>query len=276
MKTINANGAKIPAIGFGTWTLDDAKAERMVSAALEVGYRHIDTASMYGNETGVGAALATAGQNRDDVFVTTKIWHDQLGAGELQASMAKSLDKLRLDYVDLALIHWPTESVPLAETMAALNDVKSQGMAKHIGVANFTSALIDEAVAFSDAPLVCNQIEYHAMLNQSTVAATCKAHGIAITAYCPLAQGQALLTHPAVTAPAQRLAVSVGQIALYWVLRQDNVAAIPRTSQPQRLAQNLDVFDLAVTPEEMAALDALNATGLRVVNPGFAPDWDIS
>jgi len=275
MKTINANGARIPAIGFGTWTLDDAKAERMVSAALDVGYRHIDTASMYGNETGVGAALAAAGQDRDDVFVTTKIWHDQLGAGELQASMAASLEKLSLDYVDLALIHWPTESVPLAETMAALNDVKSQGMAKHIGVANFTTALINEAVACSDSPLVCNQIEYHAMLDQSSVAAACKAHGIAITAYCPLAQGQSLLTHPAVTAPAQRLGVSVGQIALYWVLRQDNVAAIPRTSQPQRLAQNLDVFDLAVTPEEMAALDALSATGLRVVNPGFAPNWDI-
>ena len=274
MKTIDCNGAQMPAIGFGTWTLDDAQAEHMVFAALEAGYRHIDTAAMYDNEAGVGTGLARAGLSRDDVFVTTKIWHDQLAEGKLQASLAQSLEKLKLDRVDLALIHWPTSSVPLAETMAALNDAKAKGMAKHIGVTNFTSDLIHAAVELSEAPVACNQIEYHAMLNQSTVSAACAAHGIAITAYCPLAQGQALLTHPAVTDPANRLGVSPGQIALHWIMRQKNVAAIPRTSKVERLALNLAVFDLEVTPEEMSALDKLQSVHMRVVNPGFAPIWD--
>ena len=274
MKTIESNGAKMPAIGFGTWTLDDREAEAMVSAALETGYRHIDTAAMYANEAGVGAALATANLDRDEVFVTTKIWHDQLNDGALQASLAQSLDKLKLDSVDLALIHWPPSEVPLAETMAALNDAKTTGMTRHIGVANFTSDLIHEAVKCSDARLVCNQIEYHAMLDQSTVATACEAHGIAITAYCPLAQGQALLAHPAVTGPAIRLGVSPGQIALHWIMQQNNVAAIPRTQQIERLALNLDVFDLSVTPQEMSALDALKSLNMRVVNPEFSPTWD--
>ena len=274
MKIIKSNGAKMPAIGFGTWTLDDGGAEAMVSAALETGYRHIDTAAMYANEAGVGAAIAAANLDRDEVFVTTKIWHDQLNEGALQASIAQSLDKLKLDSVDLALIHWPPSEVPLAETMAALNDAKATGMTKHIGVANFTSDLIHAAVACSDAPLVSNQIEYHAMLDQSTVVAACEAHGIAITAYCPLAQGQTLLTHPAVVEPAMRLGVSPGQVALHWIMCQENVAAIPRTSQIARLALNLDVFDLGVTPEEMSALDALKSMNMRVVNPEFSPVWD--
>lgn len=274
MKLVNGNGAQIPAIGFGTWTLDDAEAEMMVSAALEAGYRHIDTASMYGNESGVGAGLASAGLARDDVFVTTKIWHDQLGAGALETSLAQSLERLKLDRVDLALIHWPSPDVPLAETMTALNAAKAQGLSRHIGVANFPTALIDEAVALSDAPLATNQVEYHAMLDQSRLAETCARHGIALTAYCPLAQGQTLLTHPAVTGPATRLGVSPGQIALNWIMRQDNVAAIPRTRQVARLAQNLDVFDLDLTPDEGAALDALRSQNMRVVNPGFAPVWD--
>ena len=274
MKFINSNGAKMPAIGFGTWTLDDSEAQHMVSAALDAGYRHIDTASMYDNEAGVGAALANAGPDRDDIFVTTKIWHDQLGDGALQASLARSLDKLQLDSVDLALVHWPSGSVPLAETMAALNDAKAKGMTRHIGLANFTSELIHAAVACSSAPLVCNQIEYHAMLNQQAVSAACESHGIAITAYCPLAQGRVLLNHSAITEPAMRLGVSPGQIALHWIMGQNNVAAIPRTRQVERLALNLDVFDLDVTPEEMAALNALRSLNMRVVNPGFAPVWD--
>jgi len=274
MKTINGNGAKMPAIGFGTWTLDDADAERMVFEALEAGYRHIDTAAMYGNESGVGAALSNAACDRNDIFVTTKIWHDQLSNGDLQASLANSLEKLKLDTVDLAPGHWPSNTVPLDETMAALNDAKAKGMARHIGVANFTSDLIHAAVEYSEAPLACNQIEYHAMLDQSTVAKACKQHGIAITAYCPLAQGRTLLTHPAIVGPAHRLGISAGQIALNWIMRQDNVAAIPRTKQIERLAPNLDVFDLDLTPEEVAALDALQSLNMRVVDPAFAPKWD--
>ena len=274
MKTVSANGADIPVLGFGTWTLDDAEAEKMVAAALESGYRHIDTAAMYGNETGVGRALSSAGCDRDELFLTTKVWHDQLQEGALQASVKQSLDKLAVDYVDLILVHWPSATTPLEETVNALNDVRQNGLAKHIGVANFTSSLIEQATRLSDAPLVSNQIEYHAMLPQDTVKAACAANGIAITAYCPLAQGRVLMEHPAITTPAARLGVTPGQIALNWLMQQDNVIAIPRTHRPERLAQNLQVFDLELTQKERDAIDHLQSQNLRVVNPGFAPEWD--
>ena len=275
MKTISANGAEIPVLGFGTWTLDDVEAEQMVAEALEAGYRHIDTAAMYGNETGVGRALSTAGGERDKLFITTKVWHDQLNDGALQASVEQSLNKLSVDYVDLILVHWPSAETPLEETIGALNDVHQRGLAKHIGVANFTASLIEQATRLSDSPLACNQIEYHAMLPQDTVMAACAAHDIAITAYCPLAQGRSLMDHPAITTPADRLGVTPGQIALNWLVRQDNVAAIPRTHRPERLAQNLDVFDLDLTQQERDTIDQLQSKRLRVVNPDFAPEWDL-
>jgi len=274
MKTISANGANIPAIGFGTWTLDNISAERMVLAALETGYRHIDTASMYGNEIGVGRAIASSELSRETVFVTTKIWYDDVRDGALQASIAKSLERLKLDYIDLALIHWPHPSVSVAEMISALNDIKARGWTKHIGVSNFTTALLTQAIELSEAPLACNQIEYHAMLNQQAMRQLCDKHGLSLTAYCPMAQGRALLDHPAITTPAKRLGLTAGQIALNWLMRQGNVIAIPRTSRVERLAQNLDVFDIPLTSEELTAINALQDKNMRVVNPDFAPNWD--
>lgn len=274
MHAIPANGANIPAIGLGTWTLDDAGAETMVAKAIEVGYRHIDTAAMYRNEAGVGAGLKASGVARGDVFVTTKIWHDQIGEGALQASLERSLGKLGLDHVDLALIHWPSKTIPLAESIAALNAARAQGMAKHIGVSNFTIPMIAEAARLSDAPLACNQIEYHPRLDQARVIAACRAEGMAVTAYCPLARGADLFAHPAVAAPAARLGVSPAQVILRWHMQQDGVVAIPRTSKPERLAQNIDAFSFTLDDAEMAAISSLCADPHRICDFDFAPEWD--
>ncbi len=274
MHSIAANGANIPAIGLGTWTLDDAAAEAMVAAALRVGYRHIDTAAMYKNEAGVGAGLKAGGVARDKVFVTTKVWPDQTSAGALQASVERSLVKLGLDHVDLILIHWPSKTVPLAESIGALNDVRTRGMARHIGVSNFTIAMVEEAARLSDAPIACNQIENHPLLDQDRVIAACHALGIGVTSYCPLARGGDLFADPAIAGPAARLGVSPAQIVLRWHVQQDGIAAVPRTSNPARLPQNLDVFGLALTAEEMQAISALRSAASRICDFEFSPVWD--
>ncbi len=274
MHIVNARGANIPPIGLGTWTLDDAAAEAMVAKAIETGYRHVDTAAMYGNEAGVGAGLKASGIARDDVFVTTKVWHDQITDGALQASLERSLAKLGLDQVDLALIHWPSKSIPLEVSIAALNDAKAKGLARHIGVSNFTIPLLAEANRLSEAPLVCNQIEYHPLLDQTRVIEACRAAGMAITAYCPLARGADLFANPAVVAPSKRLGVTPAQVILRWHVQQPNLVAIPRTSNPDRLAENLSVFDFELTGEEMAAISALRSAGHRICDFDFSPEWD--
>lgn len=274
MHLVEANGAIIPAIGQGTWTLDDAAAEMMVAKAISVGYRHIDTAAMYGNETGVGAGIRAGGIARDDLFVTTKIWPDQISDGALQASLKTSLTKLGLDHVDLALIHWPSRTIPLAESIGALNDARNQGLARNIGVSNFTMALMDEAVKLSDHPLACNQIENHPLLNQEKVMATARGHGLAVTSYCPLARGGSLFENPVVADPAKRMGVSPAQVVLRWHVQQEGVIAIPRTSNPDRLAQNLAVSDFALEPEEMAAISALRSAHSRICDFEFSPEWD--
>lgn len=274
MHTVDARGAKIPAIGLGTWTLDDAASERMVATAIETGYRHVDTAAMYGNEVGVGAGLKASGLPRDEVFVTTKVWHDQITQGALQASLERSLKKLGLDHVDLALIHWPSKTIPLETSIAALNDAKAKGLARHIGVSNFTIPLLAEANRLSEAPLVCNQIEYHPLLNQDRVIAACRSAGMAVTSYCPLARGADLFSDPAIAGPAKRLGVSPAQVILRWHVQQPGVVAVPRTSNPARLAENLSVFDFELTGDEMTAISALRAAGHRICDFEFSPEWD--
>ena len=274
MNTVNANGASIPAIGLGTWTLDDAAAANMVDAAIAAGYRHIDTAAMYGNEKGVGAGLKASGIARSDVFVTTKIWHDQISNGALQASLARSVEKLGLDQVDLALIHWPSKTIPLAETVAALNDCVKRGLTRHIGVSNFTIPLIEKASALSAAPLVCNQIENHPLLDQTRVIRAARAQGMAVTSYCPLARGGDLFENPAVAGPAKRLGVNPAQVILRWHVQQDGVVAIPRTSNPARLPETIAVFDFELTDDEMSAIGALRSRGHRICDFDFSPEWD--
>jgi diketogulonate reductase-like aldo/keto reductase len=272
--TLTANGANIPAIGLGTWTLDDEAAARLVSEAINVGYRHIDTAAMYQNEAGVGAGLRSSGVPRSEIFLTTKVWYSDVAEGDLQRSVEASLERLDVDHLDLVLIHWPSPTVPLAESIAALNEVGDRGYARNIGVSNFPVALLEEAVKLSKEPLVCNQVEYHPFLNQDRLLEACRALGIALVSYCPLARGGELAAEPAIAAAAGRLDRSPAQIVLRWHIQQIGVAAIPRSSRPERIAENLRVFDFSLSDEEMASISALRSRGLRICDFEFSPNWD--
>ena len=274
MHHVDANGANIPAIGLGTWTLNGEAATRLVAGAIRSGYRHVDTATMYDNEEAVGAGLRASGVSRDEIFLTTKVWPSDIADGDLQRSVAASLKRLQVDRLDLALIHWPSGTIPLAESIRALNEVKDRGLARHIGVSNFTVALLAEAVVLSRHPLACNQIEYHPFLNQERVLAACRGHGMAVVSYCPLARGAELFPEPAVTAAAERHGRTPAQIVLRWQVQQEGVVAIPRSSSPERIAHNLRVFDFALEAGEMAALNALRARQHRICDFEFSPEWD--
>lgn len=274
MEYVNANGARIPKLGFGTFQLDSATARSAVGTALEAGYRHIDTAQMYGNEADVGAALGASDVPREDIFLTTKVWVDRFRDGELQASVDESLERLGTDYVDLLLLHWPNPDVPLAETIGALNDVRRRGLARHIGVSNFTVTLLEEAVATSDAPLVTDQVEYHPELSQQPVREALARHGMALTAYCPLGQGR-VMDNATVRAIAERRDRTPAQVVLRWHYQQPDVIAIPRSSKPERIRANLEILDFELDEAEMAALSGLAREDGRIISPdSLAPAWD--
>lgn len=274
MHVINANGAAIPALGLGTWTLHDDLCAELVAAALGIGYRHVDTAAMYGNETEVGGGLRAAGIRREDIFLTTKVWYTNIAPGDLERSVEASLQRLDVDYVDLVLIHWPNPGIPLDRSIGALNAVRRSGLARHIGVSNFSPKLLREAVGFSDAPLVCNQVEHHPYLDQSKVLAACRSAGMAMVSYCPLFRGGDLFEEPAVTAAAARHGKSPGQVVLRWHVQQEGVAAIPRTTKKERLAENFAVFDFALSTGEMAAISALAGANLRLCEHAFPMDFN--
>lgn len=274
MHRVAANGADIPALGFGTWELRGATAQRLVEAALAIGYRHMDTAQMYGNETEVGAGLRASGLPRDEVFVTTKIWPDRFRAGDLERSVDESLSRLRLDSIDLLLLHWPSREVPLPETMGALNRVHAAGKARHIGISNFTTAMIEDAVRLSTAPLAADQVEYHPMLSQRAVLDSCLRHGMALTAYCPLARGR-VFKDSTLRRIADKHGRGAGQVALRWLVQQEGVVAIPRSSSEAHARSNFEIFDFALSEVEMKEITALGAPAGRVVNvAGVAPKWD--
>jgi 2,5-diketo-D-gluconate reductase B len=276
MNVVAANGAKIPVIGLGTMTLMDAVCIEAVETALRLGYRHIDTAERYRNETEVGQGLRRGlranGLAREDVFVTTKVFHDRLAAADFERSLDQSLRNLELSWVDLLLIHWPNPKVPLKETLDLLCKARRDGRAKHVGVANFTTSLLQDAVKLASEPLVTNQIEVHPFIDQDKVLAACRVHGLAVTAYCPLARGKV---------PGNDVLARIGrahgktsaQIALRYLVQQ-GIIPIPRTSNPDHLAANLATFDFTLSDVEMTEIAGLKHTGLRVVNPPHAPRWD--
>jgi diketogulonate reductase-like aldo/keto reductase len=276
MNVVEAHGARIPAIGLGTMTLKGEVCSAAVKTALELGYRHIDTAERYGNEAEVGDGLAqglrSAGLQRDDVFVTTKVYQDKLKTADFERSFEQSLAKLKLPYVDLLLIHWPNAAVPLAETMAALCRTRRDGRARHIGVANFTTALLQEAVQLASEPLVTNQIEVHPFLDQSKVLAACRQQGLAVTAYCPISRGK-VPGNPVLERIGKAHGRSAAQVALRFLVEQ-GIVPIPRTANPDHLAANLAVFDFTLSNAEMAEIGTLKRPDGRVVNPPHAPEWD--
>ena len=264
----------IPAIGFGTSPMLGGMSPEIVLTALKAGYRHIDTARKYGTERAVGEAIRASGIPRADIFVTTKVSHENLRPADFARSVDESLRALDVDYIDLLLVHWPNPEIAVREYMPALAKAKRDRLARHIGVANFTTRLLDEAVALCSEPLVALQAEYHPYLDQSKLLTAVRRHGLVYIAYCPLARGK-LLNDPVLAEIAKAHGRSVAQIALRW-LAQQNVAAIPFSSNPQRVADNFNVFDFVLTDDEMKRIAALARPNGRLANPvGRVPGgWD--
>jgi 2,5-diketo-D-gluconate reductase B len=272
MQFVEANGAKIPSIGLGTWELRGRTCARIVEQAVKLGYRHFDTAQIYENEREVGEGVRASGIKRDELFVTTKVWTTHFAPNELVRSARESLVKLRTPYVDLLLLHWPNPHVPLSETLGALARVRQAGLARHIGVSNFTVALIEQAVAACPEPLVCDQVEYHPYLDQTKVREACARLHMALVAYSPVAKGR-IKNDPTLAGIAERYGKSAAQVCLRWLVQQ-NVCAIPRTSRIERLSENIDIFDFSLDDDDMAAIAALATTKGRFTDYGFAPKWD--
>lgn len=270
---VRANGAAIPALGLGTWQLRGEDCVAAVQTALKAGYRHIDTAAMYGNEEAVGEAVRTGGVPRDEMFLTTKVWYEDLAPGDLERSAEASLKRLGLSAVDLLLIHWPNLSIPLPGSIRALCEAKRRGLARHVGVSNFPATLVEEAVALASEPLVANQCEYHPYLDQSRVREACRRHGLAFTSYCPIGKAQ-VLSERMIRDIAKAHERTPAQIVLRWHVQQPGVAAIPKSGNPQRIAENLDVFDFALSDDEMRGISGLARSGGRMVSPSWSPPWD--
>jgi 2,5-diketo-D-gluconate reductase B len=262
--SIEANGAKIPLLGLGTWELRGRSCARVVEQALRLGYRHIDTAQLYDNEREVGDGLRASGVKRDDVFVTTKIWPSHFAPRELERSARDRLVQLRLNEVDLLLLHWPNPQIPLSETIGALCKVKRDGLARHIGISNFTVALLEQAVNASTEPLVCDQVECHPFLDQTKVIAFCRRHGMAVVAYSPIARGDARGNEVLRRIGAAHNKTAV-QVCLRFLVQQD-IVVIPRTSRLGRLSENAAIFDFELSQEDMTEIAALAHPGGRVVD----------
>ncbi len=269
MQAVEAKGCKIPIVGLGTWALRDVA--RMVEQAIRIGYRHIDSAQMYGNEAEVGQGVRASGK-RAEVMVTTKVQPTLLAPHDLERSVKDSLAHLRLDVIDLLLIHWPNPRVPLAETLGAMAKMKREGYARAIGVSNFTVAMLDEANKVSPEPVVCNQIECHPFLNQDKVIEACRAHGMAVVAYSPVARGGA-----AGNAVLERIGKAHGKSAAQVSLRylvQQGIVVIPRTNRLERLAENFALFDFELSDAEMREIHSLSGRNDRIVDWTWSPKWD--
>lgn len=266
---------QLPKLGLGTWPMLDEECSRAVEQAIELGYRHIDTATGYNNEAAVGTALARSSTPREQIHVTTKVWWDKLQPAAMRQSLDNSLKALQSDYVDLFLIHWPGnggKDWSLEQSIETLVELQQSGKAKHIGVANFTLPMLRRAVDELGAPLAALQVEYHLMLDRQPLLDFVRQHDMALTAYTPLARGKAAQAAQ-VQQVADKHAVLPSQVVLQWLLAQDNVAAIPKASGKANQLSNLQALDLRLDADDLALLAEL-PKNLRVVNPDFAPQWD--
>ena len=272
MMEIETKGVRMPALGFGTWNLRGEDCRHMIGEALELGYRHLDTAQAYENEAAVGQGLADSGLARADVWITTKLWMDSLDPQAVPRALAKSLERLRTDYVDLLLIHWPSEEVPHLETLAAMAEQRDAGRIRHLGVSNFTVEQIVEVTAGGLDPLT-NQVEYHPFLSQDDLRAALDERDMILTAYAPLARGR-VAADPTIAGIAQAHGKTPEQVTLRWLLQQRNVAAIPKAGSRKHAAANIAIFDFALDEAEMSAITALGRSRQRLIDPSWAPVWD--
>jgi 2,5-diketo-D-gluconate reductase B len=272
---LKAHGVEMPAIGCGTLFPEPESAGPLVAAAIECGYRHIDTARKYGSEEAVGEGIRASGIAREELFITTKVTEEDAKADDFARSVDTSLKAIGVDYVDLLLVHWPQPKVPMAETLGALAKAKRDRLARHVGVSNFTVALLDEAVKLSPEPLVTNQIEYHAYIRQDKLLAACRKYGMIVTAHVPLARGK-IVNDPVIGEIAKAKGKTTAQVALRWLVQQPNISVVPRTTTRERLVENLEIFDFSLTDDEMSRISALRDTAMRVVDPAVRrPVWDV-
>ena len=272
MEHLQTQGISLPRLGLGTYRMQGDVCRAAVESALALGYRHIDTAEMYGNEDAIGAAIAAAKVARKELHVTTKVWNENLAPDAIRRSFDASLKKLRLDHVDLYLVHWPAKNMNLPALFETLLRLKQEGRTRAIGVANFNIALLKTVVEEIKAPIACNQIEYHVMLDQTKLRKYLAAKSIPLVAYCPLAQGR-VASDETLIAIGRKHGASAAQVALKWLLDQDGVAAIPKTSRKESQKANLDAQNIGLDDEDLKAIAGL-LKDKRCVNPGFAPAWD--
>jgi 2,5-diketo-D-gluconate reductase B len=272
MEYLQTQGISLPRLGLGTFRMQDEVCRAAVESALGLGYRHIDTAEMYGNEDAVGAAIAASGVARKDLHVTTKVWNENLAPDAMRKAFDTSLDKLKLDHVDLYLVHWPSPDMKLPAVLETLMKLKQEGRTRAIGVANFNIALLKQAVEEIKAPVACNQIEYHVLLDQTPIRKYMAAKSIPLVAYCPLAQGRAA-SNETLIAIGKKHNASAAQVALKWLLDQDGVAAIPKASRAESQQANLGALKVQLDDDDRKAIAAL-PKDQRFVKPGFSPVWD--
>ncbi|NIQ06350.1 MAG: aldo/keto reductase [Candidatus Korarchaeota archaeon] len=269
MEYITLLGAKVPVLGFGTAGIKGKQGKKAMKNALNSGYRLIDTAQSYNNEDIVGSAVSEVNVDREDLFITTKIRGRNLSYDDVIDSFDESLRKLKMDYVDLLLIHWPNENVPLKETLNAMNKLKEEGRIKHIGVSNFTVPLMDKARKVSKASILCNQVEYHPFLSQEKILTYCQMHSLLLTAYSPLARGK-VGANETLKKLGKKYGKTPFQVTLRWHIQQENVMAIPRSSSPRHQEENIDVFDFSLSSEDMQTISNLER-GERLIDPKSAP-----
>jgi len=273
METTTAHGAVIPKLGFGVFRMSDAEVERVVPAALEAGFRHFDTAQIYQNEAALGRALEAAGAKRADLFLTTKVWVDNYSQDRFAASVNESLDKLKTDHVDLLLLHWPGDKVSVAEQIEMLNAVQAEGKTRFIGVSNQNVSQLKQSIAVSKTPIVTNQVEAHPYLDQGRLISAARDAGLALTAYYGMADG-AVPGDPVLKGIGARYDKSAAQVGLRWLL-QKGFVTLTKTAKPERVRENIDVFDFELSADDLATINKLATSGGRLVSPpGLAPAWD--
>jgi 2,5-diketo-D-gluconate reductase B len=260
---------RLPSLGLGTWLLTGEACTSAVAEALELGYRHLDTAQIYRNEAEVGRSIERSGLAREQLWITTKVWRESLAPEALQRSVTESLERLRTDHVDLLLVHWPNPAVPLEATLEALRAEQVAGRTRRIGVSNFPRALLRAACA--ETAIAMNQVELHVFLQQRELCAEAERLGVPLTAYSPLARGK-VADDAVLRAIGARHGRSASQVALRWLLERGHVV-IPKASSREHLRENLGALDFALDDGDRAAIEALDR-GLRTIDPPFAPAWD--
>lgn len=274
MQFIGLWDSEMPALGFGTWQLRGDECVKGVMHALDVGYRHVDTAQVYENEAEVGEGIAKSSTEREKIFLTTKVWRDQFESKDKAlASIEESLKKLQTDYVDLLLIHWPFPDYEIEKMLEPLMAAQEKGMTRQIGVSNFTVAQMDKAREFSIGKVCVNQVEYHPALSQKPVLDYVQEHDMCLTAYSPLGRGKNL-EEPVLKEIAAAHGKSAAQVCLRWAIQQNRVAAIPKSATPKNIEANFNIFDFELSADEMKKIAALARDDGRLVNPDWAPDWD--